>query len=267
MRSPCALLCLQLVAFWPVGHWLYLRTRYGSSERWEMLALGAVLALLVVRWRDGGVTVPSPPTTGTRWPALALPTLVVCVYALAFPWLPPLGRALLAVTALSLTAARLWVGQRSLLALWGLGLLALPVIPLFQYQLGYPLRSSIAAVAAPLLRLSGLDVVRAGTSLEWAGRLVWVDAPCSGMRMLWSGLFLTFVLAAFLRLDNRRTALAALGAVVVLLAANILRTSALFMVEAGLVPAPGWAHEAVGAMAYAVTALAITAVVPRLARE
>ena len=72
----------------------------------------------------------------------------------------------------------------------GLMLLALPIIPPLQFYVGYPLRLATAFVSARLLSLHGLSIDAVGTCLDWNGTLIAVDAPCSGVRMLWTGLYL-----------------------------------------------------------------------------
>lgn len=258
--KPLALLLAQLLAFWPVGHWVYLRVRYDVDQPWEFLALGVAAAFVVrvaiQRGSDGSGTGSGSVLVG---PALAL-----LVYAAVQASLPELGRAVLAVTILAYTTATLVTGRRDFVALWGLLLLGLPLIPVLQFHLGYPLRTASAALAAPLLGLSGLEVEPVGTCLRWSGELVWVDAPCSGIRMLWSGLLMAFGLACFLRLGNARTLLAAGLAFALLIVANAARTAALFQLEIGLVDLPAWGHEAIGLAVQAAAVGSVLWIVMRL---
>jgi exosortase/archaeosortase family protein len=85
---------------------------------------------------------------------------------------------------------------------------------------------------------------------------VLVDAPCAGIGMLWVGSYTAAVLSYLNRAAGPRTAFNALAAGLVVLGANILRNTALFFPEAGLVHWPAWSHEAIGLAAFA------TAVVP-----
>ena len=234
--------CAQLVAFWPAIHWSLVRTRYDSDERWELLALALAAAFVLQRgWR-------ARRADGLRLSARSLigAAAAVAVYAGVQSELSPLARAAAAATILAASLSAWVVGRRAFLGLWGLLLLALPVLPVLQFQLGYPLRLASAWLAAPLLALGGLDVEVVGTCLRWSGELVWVDAPCSGVRMVWSGLLVVFAGACALDLDGRRSLQALALAVPSLVLANALRTAALFQLEVGLVSLPAWGHDGVG---------------------
>jgi len=90
-----------------------------------------------------------------------------------------------------------------------------------------------------------------------------VDAPCSGVRMLWTGGWLAFTLAALLGLGTARTLALGAAALAAVLAGNVLRNAVLFFPEAGIVRWPHWSHTAVGAAAF----LAVTAAVLLAARS
>ncbi|MDF1801084.1 MAG: archaeosortase/exosortase family protein [Planctomycetota bacterium] len=238
---------LVLACHWRVVHGYAVHVRHVSTQRWELVALALAGAL----------------TLALRRPALRVPrrflpaTLVTLVQVALFPWTPPELRGVLLATTLTLVVAPLWLGRRYSAGLHGILLLAQPFVPLFQFQLGYPLRATCAQLAAGLLRLGQLDVTARGTALEWSGASVFVDAPCSGIRMLWSGLLLTFALAMVLDLGARRTALLGTLGFGGILLANGLRAAALFYLEAGIVEAPTWAHEAVGLVAFALVGLGL----------
>jgi hypothetical protein len=74
--------------------------------------------------------------------------------------------------------------------------LALPWVATLQFVAGYPLRVVVAMGAEKVLRLMGVLVTREGTDLWYEGVAVGVDAPCSGIRMLWFLLFAAAFLAA-----------------------------------------------------------------------
>ena len=145
---------------------------------------------------------------------------LLAVYAVAFVFVPPLLRAAIAVAALGcLLHDRRWGGPLPAGG-WGLLLLGLPLLASLQYYLGYPLRILAARLTVPLLGMAGVSVAAQGTGLLWRGELVLVDAPCSGLRMLWAGTYLALALAAWLGLPWRRTAAAALGGLSVVVAAT-----------------------------------------------
>jgi exosortase/archaeosortase family protein len=86
-----------------------------------------------------------------------------------------------------------------------------------------------------------------------------VDVPCSGIHMLWFGLFAACALAAWYRLDTVRTLLCWAAALVTVVAANVVRATVLFFKEAHVVAWPEWTHAAVGVALFAAAAWAIGA--------
>jgi exosortase len=258
-RAAFAVVAAQIVAFWPVWWDYFRRLRGGVDEPWGLLALATGIVLLWIRRSE---------SDGSRFGAsLSIPASIpALLFGITHQRLPPLAEGILAVTALSLTFSRLIFNRTLHLGLFGLLLLSLPLSSALQFYLGYPMRCATAALAAPLLRLSGFAVSRAGTVLHFGDQYIWVDAPCSGVKMLWTGLFLGLALAAFNRLGNRRTVVVALAALLAIVLGNVLRSSALFYAEAGIVHAPAWAHTAVGLVAFGLTAVAILWTVLRLAR-
>jgi exosortase/archaeosortase family protein len=151
-------------------------------------------------------------------------------------------------------------------------LLSLPVIPLLQFYLGYPLSIVVGSVAAPLLQLAGVAVMREGTCLHWNGQMIAIDAPCSGIKMLWTGFYLVFTLACFYRLNARKTVIAAALALPVIVAGNILRAAGLFYLETGIAKLPVMvsshlAHESLGAVIFLLTALGLVVLVQSIQRQ
>ena len=256
MRRQLIIIAAQAVAFWPVWRWYATRAGGSGDEAWGLLAF-ALAVYFLWRGRAGA---------DAAKPGLLFPALLVLFYAASYPFLPPLLRAAVAVTALGCTASLLRFGRRFHPGTLGLLYLSLPLIPSLQFYGGYPLRAFVAGAVAPLLRLGGYAVVREGTCLNWAGRLIWVDAPCSGVRMLWVGLFVACALACLYELRPLRTTLALVAAFVVILFGNVLRAAALFYVEAGIVAAPPWAHEYAGLVSFAAVAGLILITVRQIGR-
>jgi exosortase/archaeosortase family protein len=240
-------LCLQVAAFWPVWRWYAARLTDGSDEPWGVLALVTVLFFLLQKGR----------LREAKGIPLAVSGLFVLIYAAAFPKIPPLGRAVLAVLAIGCLASASCFGRTVHLGMVGLLLLSLPVIASLQFFLGYPVRYLTAIVASKLIGLTGYHVVPQGTCLHWMGEIVSVDAPCSGVRMLWSGLYLNFTLACFTGLDSFRTWLAYAFSVAAIFFGNTIRASALFFTESGIVRGGSWAHQAVGLAVFFMVGLAI----------
>lgn len=251
MKKIFMILGLELLAFWNVWQWYALRLTSGSEEdRWGMLAITVGIYFL---WRDRRTS------TATN---LIIPAGFILLYAATFHFLPPIIRAGIAVIAFAITLNILLRGRSLNLANIGLFLLSLPVIPSLQFYLGYPLRVVVGAVTAPLLQLSGLAVQREGTCLVWNSATISIDAPCSGIKMLWAGYFLTFVLAEFFRLNFVRTLMLTLATLPVLILGNIFRATALFYLEARIITLPDYLnpdsiHAYIGVVSFALTAAAI----------
>lgn len=247
MKPLPMMLLLQLLAFWPVWPWYVARMLDGSDEPLGVLALGTVLLVLTTR---------HPGTVGQARPLL-WPLVSTVGYVLSYPFLPPLLRAAVALLALGCTLSVYRFGTICHVGLCGLLLLSLPLVASFQFYAGYPLRLLTGALAVLLLRLSGLAVSQEGTALHWAGTVISVDAPCSGIHMLWTGLYLTLTLACLYRLGPWQT-LHALGvAGVALVLGNGLRTAALFYPEAGIVVVPPWVHDGVGVVTFLAMAMGL----------
>jgi len=251
-----ALFLLLLAALWPVWQWVAARSLDASGERWGLLPVATAALLL---WRQRAEPAASAP--------LALPAALLVLYAAAYPFLTPLPRAAIAVSAAAAALSALCFGRRLHLALWGLLLLSLPVTASLDFYLGYPLRALVGAATAALLQMNGFAVVREGTLLNWSGRLISIDAPCSGVRMLWAGLYLAFTLAAFQRLSGAKTALLVSLAVAAVLASNVLRATALFYVEAELLRPPGDWHAAVGVAVFLLAAFAVADAARRIGKR
>ena len=235
-------------AIWPVWHWYASRAR-DPGEGWELLSLATAALFVVVR----------APVAPSRPRALTLALLLLLAYAATYPFLPPLARAGIAFASLAAASSALLFGRRLHLALTGLILLSLPVIASLNFYLGYPLRVVVGTATAALLQMNGFAVRPEGALLLWNGHSISIDAPCSGVKMLWAGLYLAFALAAFHELDARRTALLAATAVAAVIGANVLRAASLFYVEAEIVPLPGDWHAAIGLGVFVLAALALAA--------
>ncbi|OAD19591.1 conserved hypothetical protein, membrane [Candidatus Thiomargarita nelsonii] len=159
MMSRILIISIQLLAFWPVWQWYIVRLMSSPEDRWGLLAVGTLVLYLLSSKR----TAPAP--------SLLLPTLLTLLYAVSYPFMPPLLRAAIALIAVGSTFLRVPLGA------WGLLLLSLPLIPSLQFYLGYPLRLIVASVAAPFIRLSGFAVVHEGVYLNWHNYPILISPP------------------------------------------------------------------------------------------
>ena len=237
MRSiPGVCLLLILAACWPVLAWYWRGSLDGSNDPWGLLALGT--ALFALRH--------SPRLPQPAYP-LALPGACLVLYCIAtLAGLPASLRAITAALALAALGSARWRGRRLDLPIASLALLALPLTATLQFYFGYPLRLLAGWLALGLLQSNGISVVLDGASFLWDGRQIAIDAPCSGIRMLWAGCYLTAAGAALFRFSPRQTMVAGMLTLLVVISANAVRAAALFYLEAGLLELPAWMHEAAG---------------------
>jgi MYXO-CTERM domain-containing protein len=244
-------LALLAASLWTTAWWMGQRMLDGSDEPLGALALAALALLLWVCRRR----LRAAPRLG--WLALALAGCAASTVTLG--QVPPLVSSLLGLLALGAGLAAFLPSNVSTAPVLGLSLLSLPLLASLQFYAGYPLRV-ITAEASRWLLAAGFEVERSGASLLVDGRLVIVDAPCSGVQMLWLGYFTACVVA--LHAGRRNAAfLARLPAVSALvLAGNVLRNAVLTAAEASGHHLAGWAHDAAGLVILAAVCAAIARV-------
>lgn len=249
-------LVVLVAAIWPVWQWLAMRAVHDAGDAWALLSLATAAALC---WRDRDALLLGhgpgrAPASIARW---GVTILLMLIYVASYPFLPPLIRAVIAMSALAAACSSVWFGKRLTLWLWGLLLLSLPLIPSLNFYLGYPLRVIVGEATSMLLHMNGFAVARDGATLLWNGHQISIDAPCSGVKMLWTGLYLSCALAALQRLSGLRTVALASSALMIVIVANVLRASALFYVEVGIVRNMEPLHTLIGVVVFVFAAVAI----------
>jgi exosortase/archaeosortase family protein len=224
----------------------------GSDDPLGIAALG-VLACAIVRLAPSLRGQPRP-----AWLASALALSVVSTPAVFGA--PPLVGALLAALALACGLRAFMPAGRPMLPLAGLAVLALPVVSSLQFYAGYPLRLVTAELSTWLLRAGGWAAERSGAAMQVDGRLVIVDAPCSGVQMVWMAWFCACAVGAFGDVSDRRWLRRLPWIGVVVLAGNVLRNSVLVALEAsGDVPEA--VHQGIGLAVLAVVCAAVVVLI------
>ncbi len=237
-KAPRYVVSLLLLGFcWPTVRWYGARMVDGSDEPWGVLALvvGLLFSVFGVRQRFD---------SWRYWVAagaLALPLV-------AAPLMTPLILSLFVVLALAALVVdrRCWVGHV------GLFVLALPLISSLQFYGGFPLRWLIGKLSVGVLNLFGWGVEAQGTVMRWRGEMIVIDAPCSGVQMLWSSAFLACVLICIQKPNFRGSLVLLQVASVSAFVGNVLRNVLLFFVESGVVGLGEWAHDGIGLGVFAV---------------
>jgi exosortase/archaeosortase family protein len=254
-RAPAAawLACVAL-ALLPTWIWMARRMFDGSDDP---LGLLAIAALVLLAWRCRGQLRASP---RLPWLAAALAGAVASVLSIGI--LPPLLGSLLALAALGAALAAFLPAGVASAPVLGLSLLSLPWIASLQFYAGYPLRM-LTAEASRWLLMPFFMVERSGTALQVNGLLVIVDAPCSGVQLLWLGYFTACAAALYTGRDSRGF-LARLPLVsVFVLAGNIVRNTVLVGLEGAGHGSSGWMHDAIGLVVLAAVCAAIALVMSR----
>jgi exosortase/archaeosortase family protein len=238
----------QCIALHPTWLWAAARMTDGSDDPLG-IAAAALLGVALWQLRRQMRLAPQP---GWRAAAMAS-TLATTAAYLA---LPPLACAVLAALSLGCGIAAFLPQRTAAAPFFGLTLLALPVLSSLQFYAGFPLRVITAELSTWLLRAAGSDAVRSGTAMVVNGRLVIVDAPCSGVQMVWMAYCTACAVALFCGLASRRffRRLPLVGAVV--LAGNVLRNAVLVTLEAHGAP-PAWLHDAIGLAVLAAVCAAV----------
>ena len=130
-------------------------------------------------------------------------------------------------------------------------MLSLPLLASLQFYAGFLLRVVTAEVSRRLLSLSFI-AERTGSSLVVNSQLIIVDAPCSGVQMVWLGYFTACAVALATQRSNRAFLLRLPIVGVLVLLGNVVRNSVLVAAQASGKHLPYWGHDAVGLVVLAV---------------
>ncbi len=230
-------LALLSVALWPTWWWMGQRMVDGSDDPLGVLALAALGALV---WQHR-LRLRAAPRPGFQVAALAGAVLTTALHA----QLPDLLVALVGLLSLALGLLAFLPSQVATAPVLGLSVLSLPLLASLQFYAGFPLRV-VTAEASRWLLSAAHTVERSGSSLVVDRQLVIVDAPCSGVQMVWLGYFTACVVALVVGRANRSFLLRLPIVSALVLVGNVLRNTVLVAFQASGAPLPGWGHEAVG---------------------
>lgn len=241
-----------LAAFWPVWLWYGLRLCDQSDEPLGIVALITLLGLIAnqqSKATSAATSIPTSTNTATNTatntsiptpkpsPIPTTITAMLALYGLSLFLAPKLISAALALITLALALS--YILRRHLSSgQWILLLLSLPLVASLNFYLGYPLRLVVAQCAVALLSINGFPVIAQGTSLLWHNQLIEIDAPCSGIKMLWAALYMAAVLLSLRNSKPTQAMLYLILATTSAVFANVLRVTSLFYLEAGIIAAP-----------------------------
>ncbi len=223
-------------AFWPLAMWYFRRLADGGDE-----PFGLIILLLTA------VFIGRNQAPLHRRPLVAC--LLLIIYAITASFLPPMLRCVPALLAISFYYG--WQCRPGWLALLTL---SLPVVSSMQFYLGYPMRLVSAEITSWLLQPFVDGLIREGTTLSAHGKMVGVDAPCSGIRMLWAGLVLGNIIASLTRMNWTKMIGFNLLTITLIILSNSLRATLLYAPESGWINIPEWAHFGAGIFCYLMAA-------------
>lgn len=257
---------LVLIAFWPVWSWYVQRTFDRSDEPLGLLALVSLIGLV---WFRSSTKIPLPESTAvpsaisnveskstTSIKSIVGMGILLLIYMLSFGFVPKVISAAIAVITTAFVATTVLRLCKLLPGDWLLALLSLPLVASLNFFFGFPLRVFVTIVACFLLRISGFAVDANGTELIFAGQTIEVDAPCSGVKMLWFSFYLGAAFASYYLMPWRSTLLILPVALGSALLGNIIRVTSLFYIETGIISVasigtdPHFVHEATGVAAF-----------------
>lgn len=246
---PLTWLALLAAAHWTHWRWAAARLSDGSDDP---LGLAAVLVLVWALLRQAGELRAQP---RPLW--LGFSMMLSLAATAAVWWLPPLLGAMLAALALASGVRAFMPSGRATWPLAGLAVLALPLVSSMQFYAGYPLRVVTAELSTWGLRALGFVVERTGSAMLVDGQLIIVDAPCSGVQMVWMAYFCACTMALWRDLRDtqflRRLPLVG----VLMLLGNVLRNTVLVGLQASHVGLSESAHQGVGLLVLALVCAAV----------
>ena len=252
-RLPLATALVALLAamalYAPVAAGIVRQWFTDSTSSHGVLLAGAALLVVRRKWPALASLPLAPRNSGFAVVALALlvyltGTLTGDVFVL---------RASLPVLLFGAVLA-LWGGAhaRELFAPLALVALAIPLPAVLVTHLTMPLQLVASHVAAGVLTVSGIPVVRDGNLLSLPNITLEVADACSGLRSVVSLVSVAAVCAALVPLGARRTALLVAAAMPIAIVGNGLRVAATGMLafSVGDIAVNGTVHDLTGVVAF-----------------
>lgn len=242
-------LLLLLCAVWHSLLWYLERTSSNSGEYRAFVAVVTLAALFAIGRKR------NERQENLNDGSLIAIVSVLGAYVISLLWAPNLIQFWFATCALAIL---MWSncdsGRRNLVGFVGLAILSSPLFASMEFFVGYPLRSFAAVASSWLLNSVGMKVTVYGTMFFVDSRMIGVDAPCSGIKMLWAGLYLCFLLCCLRRLSFLNSVLLAIFSMVTVVLMNTVRVAALVPLELSKLNGadiPDFAHPSAGITALA----------------
>jgi exosortase/archaeosortase family protein len=239
------ILLFQIISFWSVWYWYILRVTDKSDEPLGILSL--ITSIFFIGKIDFYKKFSNK--------QLHILILSLLIYILTYNFTSDMIHAVFAILSIGYTFYS--SKERISPAILGLFFLTLPIIASMQFYLGYPLRMVSSYFMIILLRMNGLFVIQEGTCLSLNKRIVCVDAPCSGVNMLWFSFYFTFFICCLYKLDLKKTIIVSAISFISIIIANIMRSTSLFYVESNIINLPNFAHQGIGVITFVLSILLV----------
>lgn len=139
MLGQAIIYLVMLISTLPVWNWYSRRIFDGSDEPWGVFALLTMAVFVFAGIREK--------TANEEKPDLLIPALILILYSASYCYLPNLLRAVFAMTAFTSVVCCLNRGRVSILGIWGLAMLSLPLIASLQFYVGFPLRVLVGEIS------------------------------------------------------------------------------------------------------------------------
>lgn len=251
---------LVLITCFPMLQWVYMRWISPTGSIFCAVVLTAtLLGWFKILLADGESLTP---IQSLSW--LAGSCVFLIAFATFYSNVPGLVSSVLGACALSCMMMAVLPSVERCRS-WALPILvvfSIPLTPSLQFFFGYPLRFVVARCTA---FMSGMSIQPIGVGLSDGYHTVFVDAPCSGIRMLTTSVVLASGTSFYLRLTRLRTVLVVGLGVFLAIAGNVFRAGSLFVMETRL-PLGAWAHLWIGVIVFAFCAFTLVYVARHLER-
>ncbi|MBN2381822.1 archaeosortase/exosortase family protein [bacterium] len=250
-KSIVTVLLLYVVAFRPVFPWYISRITDPSDMPYYLFPLLTVAMFIFFQKPVGIIETQS----------LGIAAGFIVAYAASYHFVPAMIKAAFAFVVFYLVVRACYSKESIKISMLFLLLLSLPLIPSLQFYCGYPMRLLVTHLAYPLVQLCGQNIVIEGTSYYYAGSLIEIDAPCSGINMLWVGFYLLFTLTMLYRIAFMRTMLLSFCVFLLLIFGNVIRIANLFYIHFAGFQEKDWLHYGIGVVLFLFISLVLIRIV------
>lgn len=242
------ILIIQVLTFFNVWAWYISRVTDKSDEPLGILALITVIFFVFFNGKTNY-------TRQVTKKELDINIVTLITYLLSYSYTGDMIHGIFALFSIGCSFS--FLKEKLSPAIFGLLFLALPILASMQFYIGYPLRMISGFFTINLIKMNGFFVVQDGTCLKFGKSLVCIDAPCSGVNMLWMGFYLAFFVSCLYQFNWKKTILVSIVSFISIIAANIIRSTALFYTESGIIQLPEFAHQSIGLISFIMSALII----------